>query len=191
MIASIDSNQNQWIQTFTGRKFYPLAPRRQDIDIKDIAHGLSLANRYAGHTELPYSVAQHSVMVAGLIPRGLNLGLAALLHDAAEAYLGDVVRPIKVAPEFRFYREAEHHLQGEIEARFGIVGLTQADRGIIKEADHRMLVSEARDLMPGAFQSWGDWIHDFEPIPEAVVPWSHREAEVRFLHAFILYGGKA
>lgn len=88
-----------WIRTYTGRRFPFLAPTKDDIDIDDMAHALSLINRYNGHTPLPYSVAQHCLLVADLAEEmsGPSFRLEALLHDAPETYTGDVTRPLKHA----------------------------------------------------------------------------------------------
>lgn len=88
-----------WIQTYTGKKMFPLAPKREDICIEDIAHALSMKCRFNGHCNLFYSIAQHSLIVASLVKPELRL--AALLHDAAEAYLPDFCRPIKGEAYFR------------------------------------------------------------------------------------------
>jgi len=80
-----------WIQTYTGKRFWPLDPRPEDVDILDIAHSLSLLCRFTGHTSSFYSVSQHSILVAQEVPKRLRLW--ALFHDAAEAYIGDIARP--------------------------------------------------------------------------------------------------
>lgn len=86
-----DRCDSTWIQTFTGRQFWPLNPRAEDVCIEDIAHALSMKCRYTGHCRQFYSVAQHSVIMT-------ELSLSphwALMHDAAEAYMPDVARPVK------------------------------------------------------------------------------------------------
>ncbi len=82
-----------WIMTYTKKKFYPLAPKREDIDIEDIAHSLSMLCRFNGHCPKFYSVAEHSILVSSLLPDEYKLW--GLLHDAGEAYLSDIPRPIK------------------------------------------------------------------------------------------------
>lgn len=88
--------------TFSGAEFDPYEPTADVIDIRDIAAALSNINRFIGHTEYPYSVAQHSVLVARMVPAPVltppTLTLAALLHDAHEAYLGDMSAPLKAGP---------------------------------------------------------------------------------------------
>ena len=102
-----------WIHTFSGGRFSPLAEDPGPIDIVDIASGLSNECRYAGQCRY-YSVAEHSVRLSDWVwsgwsgsPNRRNLAQYALLHDASEAYLSDVPRPLKNLPEFEFYRLAE------------------------------------------------------------------------------------
>lgn len=139
---------NEWILTYTGKKFFPLNPKIEDICIEDIAHALSNMCRFTGHCKEFYSVAQHSVFVAGHI-RWFGLGdrhqqLAGLLHDASEAYLCDIARPIKWSPDFYLYRNAERKLQAIIYKHFNII----PDEKIIKQADNYLLDVEAYFLMP-------------------------------------------
>jgi len=82
-----------WLQTYTGIPFYPLDPRPEDINIEDIAHALSNVCRYGGHCTQFISVAQHSCIVSKLVPKGMEMW--GLLHDASEAYLVDIPRPLK------------------------------------------------------------------------------------------------
>lgn len=113
-----------WLQTFTGKKFYPLAPKQEDISIIDIAWSLSGINRYLNHTNKSWSVGKHSILGALIIwKRTANKALAKwfLLHDASEAYLGDIIKPLKLLPEFAFYREKERALAGLILERFGLI----------------------------------------------------------------------
>ena len=104
-----------WIQTYTGRQFWPLAPQAEHVDIRDIAHSLAMQCRFNGHCRGFYSVAQHSVLVSQVVPP--EDALWGLLHDAAEAYISDLPRPLKnTAPEFR---AAEHRLLTVILGRLG------------------------------------------------------------------------
>jgi hypothetical protein len=98
-----------WFVTFTGKRFYPLDPRIEDIEIRDIAHSLSLQARWMGHSQTHYSVASHSLACACVAERDYpgvtDISAWCLMHDAAEAYVGDVIRPIK-----RYlYRVARSH----------------------------------------------------------------------------------
>lgn len=134
--------QGSWITTFTGKQFWPLDPRIEDIDIRDIAHALSMICRFTGHVREFYSVAQHCVLASHLVP-GEN-ALGALLHDASEAYLCDVSGPIKKADEMRGYREAEQRLDAVVCAAFNV----DIHAPAIKAIDQQLVLTEYRDLMP-------------------------------------------
>ena len=135
--------KTDWIQTFTGKKFFPLEPRYEDICIEDIAHSLSMQCRFIGHSKEFYSVAQHcNAMVQCWFPHPAQRELAkyALLHDAGEAYLSDIPKPLKYLPEFQFYRDAEKHLSEMIYIRFG---LNPVEPEEVKKADWEILCEEA------------------------------------------------
>ena len=78
-----------YMMTFSGKKFYPKKPSPNEVDINDIARSLSMMNRFCGHTKFPYSVARHCINCSNIAPEGYKL--EALLHDATEAYLSDIV----------------------------------------------------------------------------------------------------
>lgn len=134
---------DDWIITYTGKKFWPLDPRPEDIDILDIAHHLSNICRFTGAVRGFFSVAQHSFGVSLL---SFEHELYGLLHDASEAYLCDISTPVKRSKEFEEYRVAERWLQGMILAVFGI--REPACPEIVKKADTIMGVIEGRALMP-------------------------------------------
>lgn len=136
------------ITTYTGIEFYPLDPRMQDISTKDIAHALSLLCRANGHYRHFYSVAQHSLNCAKEAKhRGYSkqVQLACLLHDASEAYIFDVTRPVKQG--LHQYLEIEQHLQQFIYTFYGLSDLTQYEYNLIKEIDDDMLDYEMEILM--------------------------------------------
>jgi uncharacterized protein len=145
------------LRTITGRKIWLADPVESEIDILDIAHALSLCNRFAGHTISPYSVAQHSVLIARMF-EDIGLRRWALLHDASEAYLGDVTRPLKGLPELDGYVDVERRLMAVVARKFGLDGYEVPDE--VKRADFMMLRSEQRDFCPGAM-SWkqGDCLY--------------------------------
>lgn len=160
------------MQTFTGRQFFPLDPQVEDIDSVDIAHALSLICRYGGHTTRFYSVAEHCVLMSMAVPA--EDALAALLHDAAEAYVGDMVRPLKL--EMPHYRAVEDRLLKVIGERFGVVldPLPPA----VKEADNRILVNERAALLSQPPAPWA--CEHLEPLPVLVGAWSPELAEYTY-----------
>ena len=176
------SRKGDWFQTYTGKVFYIMDPRPEDVCIEDIAHALARQCRFNGHVRCDhYSVAQHSVHVSQLVPE--KLGLHALLHDAAEAYMGDIVMPLKRS--LSDTRGIEDRLLSAVTERFDVVG-THEEWLQIREADMRMLVSEVRDLMGGqAFP----WDIGAEPVEWTVEPWGAAFAEEVFLKAFDVLGG--
>jgi hypothetical protein len=161
-------SEKTWIQTFTGKQFWPLSPDPDDIDIIDIAHALSNVCRFTGHSYDFYSVAQHCVFVSqhvGAVSENPNDTLWGLLHDAPEAYLCDVASPVKHAPgEFgKLYREYEKVLMDCICVKFG---LPLEEPEIVRAVDARMLATERRDLMAAPPRAW--------PLLNRVVPYKHR-----------------
>ncbi len=165
-----------WIQLYSGRKFYPLDPRVEDIDINDIAHSLAHQCRFTGHVKSFYSVAQHSVMVSYLC--GAENALWGLLHDASEAYLVDVPKPLKRLPLFQAYRDLEHKVQEVICLKFK---LSLKEPPAVKEADIQMLATEARDLMSPLHP---DWVQPCDPYPFKIEPLAPAEAKQLFLKRY-------
>lgn len=129
--------------TFTGKTLSLLNPLPSDICIKDIAHALSLINRFGGHTPLPYSVAAHSVHVSRLVDD--RFALHGLLHDAAEAYLGDVVRPLK--SHLHGYELIESLCESAIEKSLGFKWYPEALHAV-KRADNLALRTELEVFFP-------------------------------------------
>jgi 5'-deoxynucleotidase YfbR-like HD superfamily hydrolase len=168
-----------WIQTYTGQKFYPLDPRPEEINIEDIAHSLSLQCRFAGHTKFHYSVAQHSIHVASVLDRPYRAH--GLLHDATEAYMVDLPRPIKKYSEIgNLYVEVEIKLWQAIADRFSI---SAAIPSAVHEADSRMCVTEKRDVMPNNGPEWER--HKLgEPYDFTIVEYHPEHVEKVFLKTF-------
>ncbi|HEY0490172.1 MAG TPA: phosphohydrolase [Telluria sp.] len=172
-----------YVSTFSGNRFYPLEPRIDRVAIEDIAHGLAYQCRFNGQTCEFYSVAQHSLIVASLVPPALRM--AALLHDAAEAYLGDMVKPLKVLlPEFAAIEDKVTRIIGDT------FGVDFSDYGPIKEADLIALSTEKRDLMPHSVERWA-YLDSVRPLPDPIVPMSPRDAKLAFLHEFDRLSGLA
>ncbi len=159
-----DWRQGGWIQTYSGKMFWPFDPRTEDVEIVDIAVPLSRMCRFGGHIQHFYSVAEHSLWVAGKMPKmlGPRAQLAALLHDASEAYLLDIPRPIKQGVQMGPYRQAERTLLGVIFARFGVSVAYLEHKDRIKEIDNRALATEKRDLVAQGPGRWSG-IEGVEP----------------------------
>lgn len=144
-----------WLQTFSGGQFWPLDPRPEHVRLADIAHALSMQCRYLGHTKRFYSVAEHCVLMTRAVLRDTGdeeLALNALLHDAAEAYLGDVPRPLKRDPAWATYRTIEQGVEAAIAAALGVKTLTKAP--LVEEYDTRILRDEAEVLMRVDLVPW-------------------------------------
>ena len=163
-----------WILTYTGRRFWPLDPKPEEVHIEDIAHSLSNQCRYTGHCREFYSVAQHSVL-ASRICSDAKWGLA---HDFTEAYIQDLARPTKnQIPE---YSEIEDRLMAVIAERFGLE-LPMPE--CVKRADLTLFVTEFRDLMPDTRHRWQP-AKGYLPLPNKIVPWSPKMAEYELLDRF-------
>lgn len=174
---ALNSNSHEWIQTYTGKKFYPLNPRMEDICIEDIAHALSMLCRFTGHSKFFYSVAEHCVLVSYFCDS--KDSLAGLLHDASEGLgLNDISSPIKRSKIFEGYRNAEDHLQRMIYKKFG---LPEIEPLSVKLADKRILCTEAKDCL-GTLHK--DWKNAFEPLPIKIMGLNPKEAEALFLKRF-------
>jgi hypothetical protein len=145
------------MQSYTGRRFWPMDPRVEDIDIFDIAHALSHVCRFGGHCSPFYSVAEHSVYVSKQVDA--MIAAEGLLHDASEAYLADVPRPLKVQlPQYQF---AEAEWERVIAQKFSLLHPRPSQ---VKQADEAMLAREAQVLLGDPPADWG-----IEAAPAAVV----------------------
>lgn len=173
------TTKDGWIVTASDVQFELFSPAPVMVRIVDIAHALANLCRFNGHTQDFYSVAQHSVIVSRNVPD--HLALAALLHDASEAYLGDMVRPLKRS--MPAYREAEANVERVIEEAFGLA-LTDEDRAIIKFADERALMTERRDLLRPSSHRWNLIDRNAKPFIDEIEPQGPREARAAFLDRF-------
>lgn len=138
--SSMTDRKGDWMQTYTGRQFWPIDPRANEVHIEDIAHALSMMCRYNGHCRTFYSVAEHSVLVSQHVPP--EHALWGLLHDASEAYIADIVRPAK-----RFiagYSEVEDRIMNAVCERFGLSSTMPAE---VKRVDNAILADEQRCIM--------------------------------------------
>lgn len=161
------------IMLASGALFDILDPEGSDFTLQDIAHGLGRVCRFAGQSSRFYSVAEHCVHVSRLVP--LAHARAALLHDASEAFIGDVTRPLKaLLPD---YREIEARIEDAIATRLlsaeehavagGAFPSDPLKAPAIKKADLAMCLVEARQLMPHAPGYWSSLPVDPEALDAA------------------------
>ena len=163
------------LQTSEDNYFDYLEPNADQIYIRDIAKALSKQCRFNGHCSHFYSVAQHSIHVAEIAPTELKL--VALLHDAAEAYMGDIPTPLKkLLPQ---YKDMERKVENVILQAYGIKPDKIFD---IKPYDLILLATEKRDLMPAAYGENWSMLNGIEPLNDRIRPWSADVAEKEFLN---------
>ena len=181
-----------WQRMLSGRRLDLLDPSPMDIEIEDIAHGLARVARWNGQTlgEHGFSVAQHSLVVEDIVAHiqpGVDpkWRLAALLHDASEYVIGDMISPFKAALGVS-YKDFEERLEHAIHARFGLPAKTPvAIKKLIKQADRACAYFEATQLAGfGHDESLGF----FGPLPAGLSlvldPMPAREAQDRYVHRF-------
>lgn len=161
--------RGDWFVSHTGQCFNVRAPRSEQIRLDDIAHHLAHVCRFGGAVREFYSVAEHSVYVSHLVPP--ELSALGLLHDATEAYLGDVIKPLKnCLPE---YRALEHVWAAAVAARFGFESLEHPD---VKLADVAAVQAERRDLLPATLAAdaprelWAAYLQRGDRVPPAATP---------------------
>lgn len=167
-----------WLQTFTGRQFFPMDPRPDEVFIEDIAHSLSMQCRYAGHCLRFYSVAEHSVLLTRYFRQKgapLTTQLWALLHDASEAYLVDVPRPVK--PYLEGYRQAEAAVMRAICERFGLpIDMPEE----VHAADGAIIGDERFNMAPCV----AEWYATGSGLGVFLRNWTPEVAESEFLDEF-------
>lgn len=145
--------RGDWMMTMSGRRFYPLDPRPEDVTIGDIAHALGMICRYQGHVTRFYSVAEHCVLMARYAhANGLSIETRfnALMHDAAEAFIWDVVRPLKHA--LAQYKAIELRVEDAIAAYLGIPSI--AKTAVVDAMDDAILYDEGKELRSSAVEPW-------------------------------------
>ena len=204
--------RGEWMQCRSGRRVWPQDPRPEDIDIEDIASGLRCA-RFGYQSEDAYTVAQHSVLVSLEVERIVrnDAGLTfeqpllralveqvfwGLMHDAAEGLLGDVIWPVKRAPELAGYKALEARMMKAIVQRYRML---PEEPEVVKLADIRLLATEKRDIMDypteearsagrentAAREQQGAWHSDhIEPLTTRIIAWQPNAARREFLRRF-------
>lgn len=155
-----------WIQTYTGVRFDLLEPTPDMVRLDDIAWSLAHIRRFGGHAGA-YTVAEHSLLVAKVCP--VELQLEALLHDAHEAYVGDIVSPVQGAILAHHVRRQDASPCGLEEVAYNVrecvrdaFGISPATPTPVWRADRRMLITERDQLMGPAPEPW---MGDVEPTP--------------------------
>jgi 5'-deoxynucleotidase YfbR-like HD superfamily hydrolase len=181
MTASPDTappGPGPYLQTVSGRWVNPFDPDPAQFDPGDIARALANQCRFGGHSRVFYSVAQHSVIVSRVVEeRGGDAEdvFAALMHDAGEAYLGDMPHPLKHRSTLgAAFREAEGRLEEAIRERFRI----KADVPEIKRVDRSLLATERRAFSAEAWH-WPE-LDDVEPLEIELTAWSPDRAADEF-----------
>lgn len=189
-VKSYDGGQ---MFTYTGRQIDPLQMRPEDVELEDIAHALSLLCRGCGHLLYPYTVGQHSVNCA-LEARArrwpAKLALGCLLHDAGEAYLSDIIRPVK--RHLSNYADLEERVVSVIWEKFGLSDLTVEEKQKIRQLDDEVLALElarqsrcgVREVLPEwvtepklSQQPWQETQKDFMELAEILRREADRDAE--------------
>jgi 5'-deoxynucleotidase YfbR-like HD superfamily hydrolase len=178
-MSNIDASK-AFIATYTGKKFFLLEPRIEDIDIIDIAHALAMQCRWTGHCKFHYSIAQHAYYCSFLGPD--NEAFHRLNHDDSEAYISDMNRPLKhYTAAGEAYMKVEEPLQHLIYDAFG---LPRVEPPSVKAADNAMLYAEKAQIMGYKFQECQIWTPGELAAPITVEQWSPEHAEEMFLSRF-------
>lgn len=172
-----DVRVGDFLQTYTGRQYWPCDPKPNEVFIEDIAHALSLQCRYAGHCLRYYSVAEHSVLIARYLAakHAPEVALAGLLHDASEAYCVDIPRPLK--PYLTNYKDIEEDNWKAIAARYRLSAEIPAE---VHDADNRIIADELDNLVPMAWHAR----YAGQELGVNLRYWSPEKAEVEFLATF-------
>jgi hypothetical protein len=195
-----------WFLTASGRQFFPADPQPEDVCVQDIAHALSHVCRFGGHCRSLYVVAQHAVLVSRLVAP--EHALLALHHDDSEAYLGDMIRPLKMLmPD---YKRVESRVEHVIDRALGITvrygtctghdspwGTGQcavclakrSAHAAVKHADWTALATERRDLVIPSAWPWDIDEQGYAPHDGVIVPWTPHEARVLYLKRHVELGG--
>ena len=170
----MNDRKGDWMQTYSGRKFWPIDPIASEVYIEDIAHALSMMCRYNGHCNFFYSVAEHSVLVSKNVPK--EYALWGLLHDASEAYIADIVRPAK-----RFidgYKSIEDKIMQSVCERFS---LRHCMPECVRIADNSILADEMDQVMGPKPDTWKT---DYQKLGVKIKGMHPKEAENAFLDRY-------
>ena len=164
------------MNTFSGKKFDPMHMNSEDVSLEDLAHALSLLCRGGGHLKYFYSIGQHSInCMKEARARGWSkrVQLACLLHDASEAYIADIIRPVKA--HLSNYLEIESSIMNVIFERFGLADLSEEENAMWKQIDDEMMNFELKNLMKGEEYRNTDNLSSVPAVAER--PWREVEGE--------------
>lgn len=170
-----EPRSGDWIQTYTGRKMYPLDPRPEDFNCRDIAHSLAFQCRFGGHVRNFYSIAEHCILLSYTVSP--ENALWALLHDATEAFVVDVPRPVKRM--LTNYKEIEDNIT---KVMVEVYSLAPDMPEEVRDADYRILLTERNRLMH-TYHEWSGEKEGFTPL-ELLFPiqcWEPHVAELWYL----------
>ena len=168
--------RGMFMETFSGGIYYPASPRASEVRLVDIAHHLSMICRFTGACRKRYDVAQHSIHVSYCVPP--EHALAGLLHDAPEAYLNDMGRPLKKAPLMFGYRIYEHRNWLAIAEHFGLAPVLPK---CVHYADNAVLLAERAVLM---YPTGRHWAIPAVAADIAIHDWTPEQSEQAFLDRF-------
>lgn len=193
--ADVDAgSRGGWNECYTGTRFYTFDPQPEDVKIADIGHSLGLQCRYNGNCRRFYSVAEHCCLLSDYVrPRGWhNLegpwpgkwigefkydALVALMHDAAEAYIGDLIRPVK--HRMQQFKELEALIEAVV---FPSLGLPAEIPAWMRELDSRILCDERAQVMLTDHNEWST--DELDPLGVRIRFWPPARAEFEFLRRF-------
>jgi uncharacterized protein len=175
--------EGDWMQTQSGLRFFPLDPRPRDFDITDIAHALSMLCRYNGHVDQFYSVAEHCVLISQAVRP--EYALDGLMHAAAEAYVGDMIRPLKV--NIGQYKAIEDGILYVLAGRFGTTWPIPEE---VHEASNRILLTERAALLRNTSHAWDPYLESLDPLDVEIQGWAPAEAKAEFLARFEEVSGR-
>ena len=182
---SLSSKDYTWMQTASNGELDFTADEWIVMPIGDIARALSNICRYNGHCSRYYSVAEHSVLISRMVPQ--DLALAALLHDASEAYVGDMPSGLKRFMGVNF-KDLERKATLAVARGYGLT-YEQLESPDIKAFDKRILIEEGAALMPPhAF--WDQLGRDLEPTGAVIECWPPDKANAKFLERFAELSGR-
>lgn len=165
-----------WMQTVSGRPYWPSDPRPEDIFVEDVAHHLAMLCRYTGACRDHYSIAEHSVHVSYLVPR--RFAFQGLMHDGPEYVLNDMNRPTKAdLPDYQALEDLNWRV---LARRFG---LPYELHPSIKKMDTAICFAEKAAILNPSHLPWGDW--GVTEVPKVKIEcWDWRTAEKKFLERF-------